>query len=146
MYKGEPHRVAEVLVIEDNPGDVRLLEEVFNELQAEIHMTVARDGAEALEMVLGSTSAQRLRPDLILLDLNLPKVNGHEVLSKLKSSPLTGRIPVIVLTSSKAESDVRRAYDLHVNAYLKKPSTLEGLLSAAADINNFWLRTATLPS
>ncbi|MCU1294103.1 MAG: Response regulator receiver modulated diguanylate cyclase/phosphodiesterase [Bryobacterales bacterium] len=146
MYKREPRKVAEILVIEDNPGDVRLLEEVFRELQADIHITVARDGAEGLEMVHGSTSGKRLLPDLILLDLNLPKVSGHDVLSRLKSNPLTSRIPVIVLTSSKAEIDVRRAYELHVNAYLKKPSTLEGLLSAAEDITNFWLRTATLPS
>ena len=146
MGKREPRKIAEVFVVEDNPGDVRLLEEAFRELQADIHLTVARDGAEALEMVHCPTSGQRLRPDLILLDLNLPKVSGHDVLSSLKSNPLTSRIPVIVMTSSKAEMDVRRAYELHVNAYLKKPSTLEGLFSAAEDITNFWLRTATLPS
>lgn len=86
------------------------------------------------------------RPDLILLDLNLPKLSGHEVLSRLKENPATARIPVIILTSSRAEGDVRRAYDSHANAYLKKPSTLDGLLTAAQDINNFWVRTATLPA
>ncbi len=145
MYKREPRKLAELLVIEDNPGDVRLLEEVFRELAADVHISVARDGAEALETIYGSVSGFGTLPDLILLDLNLPKVSGHEVLSKLKSNPLTIRIPVIVFTSSKAESDVKRAYDCHVNAYLKKPSTLDGLLSAAEDITNFWLRTATLP-
>jgi two-component system, chemotaxis family, response regulator Rcp1 len=139
-------KLVEVLIIEDNPGDVRLLEEAFHEMQADVHINVARDGAEALQMVLQSTpSGTRRNPDLILLDLNLPKVNGHDVLARLKSDPATVRIPVIVLTSSKAEADIRRAYDSHANAYLKKPSTLEGLLSATKDITNFWLRTVTLP-
>jgi CheY-like chemotaxis protein len=146
MYKRELRRTAELLIVEDNPGDVRLLEEVFRELAADVHLSVARDGAEALEAIREATSGGKLRPDLILLDLNLPKVSGHDVLSHLKTNPLTTRIPVIVFTSSKAEADVKRAYDAHVNAYLKKPSTLDGLLSAAEDIANFWLRTATLPN
>lgn len=146
MPHSRPCRTAEILVIEDNPGDVRLLQEVFLELAADVRLSVARDGAEALEIIKCSISGGVPRPHLILLDLNLPKVSGHEVLSHLKGNPLTSRIPVIIFTSSKAESDVRRAYDAHVNAYLKKPSTLDGLLTAAADITNFWLRTATLPS
>lgn len=145
MYKREPRKTAELLIIEDNPGDVRLLEEVFRELAADVHLSIARDGAEALDILDGSTPGSGVWPDLILLDLNLPKLSGHEVLSRLKTNPLTIRIPVIVFTSSKAEADVKRAYDSHVNAYLKKPSTLDGLLSAAEDIANFWLRTATLP-
>lgn len=137
----------ELLIIEDNPGDVRLLEEAFRELQANIHIQVARDGAEGLEMLLDSNQHHtRKRPDLILLDLNLPKISGHDVLTRLKSNPLTSRIPIIVLTSSRAESDVRRAYESHANAYLKKPSTLDGLLAAAQDIKNFWMETATLPT
>jgi two-component system, chemotaxis family, response regulator Rcp1 len=146
MHWREPRKTAELLIVEDNPGDVRLLEEVFRELQADVHLTIAQDGAEALKVVAAAAFGPKKRPDLILLDLNLPKVSGHEVLSRLKGSPLTVCIPVIVLTSSKAEDDVKRAYDSHVNAYMKKPSTLEGLLSAAEDITNFWLRTATLPS
>jgi CheY-like chemotaxis protein len=82
---------------------------------------------------------------LILLDLNLPKVSGHDVLAKIKSDPQTRHIPVIVLTSSRADSDVRRAYQSHANAYLRKPPTLEGLLSTARDVKNFWMETATLP-
>lgn len=139
-------KTVELLIIEDNPGDVRLLEEAFEELNSNVHLHVARDGAEGLEMVneaFGSATAWQ--PDLILLDLNLPKVNGHDVLARLKADPKTMRIPVIVLTSSRADADVRRAYDSHANAYLKKPSTLDGLLSAAQDITNFWVRTATLP-
>lgn len=137
----------ELLIIEDNPGDVRLLEEAFRELEANIHIQIARDGAEGLEMVLDANQHHsRKRPDLILLDLNLPKISGHDVLTRLKSNPLTSRIPVIVLTSSRAESDVRRAYESHANAYLKKPSTLDGLMSAAQDIKSFWMETATLPN
>jgi chemotaxis family two-component system response regulator Rcp1 len=145
---GNPSRKpTELLIIEDNPGDVRLLEEAFRELEANIHIQVARDGAEGLEKVLAPLEQRSSkRPDLILLDLNLPKISGHDVLTRLKSNPQTCRIPVIVLTSSRAESDVRRAYESHANAYLKKPSTLDGLLSAAQDIKNFWMETATLPS
>jgi chemotaxis family two-component system response regulator Rcp1 len=137
----------QVLLIEDNPGDVRLLEEAFRELNTDIHMKVARDGAEGLDMVLQTPQRKpSWYPDLILLDLNLPKVSGHDVLARIKNNPQTCRIPVIVLTSSRAESDVRRAYESHANAYLKKPSTLDGLISAAQQIKSFWMETATLPS
>ena len=135
-----------MLIVEDNPGDVRLLEEAFRELRADVNIQVAKDGAEALELVQAAQRPAMRQPDLILLDLNLPKVNGHDVLVRIKTNPSTCRIPVIVLTSSRAESDVRRAYESHANAYLKKPSTLDGLMSAAQDIKNFWMETATLPS
>jgi two-component system, chemotaxis family, response regulator Rcp1 len=140
------HRTLELLIVEDNPGDVRLLEEAFRELRADVNIQVAKDGAEALELVHSPHMSASRHPDLILLDLNLPKVNGHDVLVRIKSNPKTCRIPVIVLTSSRAESDVRRAYESHANAYLKKPSTLDGLMSAAQDIKSFWMETATLPS
>lgn len=147
MSRNSLRKPTELLIIEDNPGDVRLLEEAFRELEANIHIRVARDGAEGLEMVLAPTpQLPGKRPDLILLDLNLPKISGHDVLMRLKSNPLTSRIPVIILTSSRAESDVRRAYESHANAYLKKPSTLDGLMSAAQDIKSFWMETATLPT
>ena len=124
-----------------------MLEEAFEELQANINLHVARDGAEGLEMAFAAgAQSDGWRPDIILLDLNLPKIGGHEVLTRLKNTPATCRIPVIILTSSRAESDVKRAYELHANAYLKKPSTLDGLLSAARDIKSFWMETATLPS
>lgn len=147
MPRNSLRKPTELLIIEDNPGDVRLLEEAFRELEANIRIRVARDGAEGLQMVLEPThQSSAKRPDLILLDLNLPKISGHDVLTRLKSDPLTSRIPVIVLTSSRAESDVRRAYESHANAYLKKPSTLDGLMSAAQDIKSFWMETATLPT
>jgi CheY-like chemotaxis protein len=138
-------RAVHLLIIEDNPGDVRLLEEAFDELRANIKIQVARDGAEGIEIVSGGNPNKEGSPDLILLDLNLPKISGHDVLVKIKSDPRTRHIPVIILTSSRAESDVRRAYQSHANAYLRKPSTLEGLLNTARDIKNFWMETATLP-
>jgi two-component system, chemotaxis family, response regulator Rcp1 len=147
MFRSHSAKPLEVLVIEDNPGDVRLLEEAFRELDANVSMHVARDGAEALDMVFQPAIASKHKyPDLILLDLNLPKVNGHDVLSRIKSDPATTQIPVIVLTSSRAEADIRRAYQAHANAYLKKPSSLDGLISAALHIKNFWMDTATLPT
>jgi two-component system, chemotaxis family, response regulator Rcp1 len=146
MPRGHSEKPIQVLLIEDNPGDVRLLEEAFRELRADIHMQVAKDGAEGLDMVLRTVQPKtNWQPDIILLDLNLPKVSGHDVLERIKSNPQTCRIPVIILTSSKAESDVRRAYESHANAYLKKPSTLDGLMSAAQQIKSFWMETATLP-
>ncbi len=137
----------QILLIEDNPGDVRLLEEVFSELCPNVTMRVAKDGAEGLEMLAVDDAASKpgWRPDLVLLDLNLPKVSGHEVLEKVKNDHRTSHIPIIVLTSSRAESDVRRAYDGHANAYLRKPSTLDGLFAAASHIKGFWLDAATLP-
>lgn len=146
MRGSQFHRTLQLLIVEDNPGDVRLLEEAFRELRADVNIQVAKDGAEALELVQSPRTNGTPRPDLILLDLNLPKINGHDVLVRIKNNPKTCRIPVIVLTSSRAESDVRRAYESHANAYLKKPSTLDGLIAAAQDIKNFWMETATLPT
>ena len=139
----QSHRPLELLIIEDNPGDVLLLEEAFGELQANVNIHVAKDGAEGIEMLLDAKNAWR--PDLILLDLNLPKISGHDVLARIKGSPLTRWIPVIVLTSSRAESDIRRAYESYANAYLRKPSTLDGLLAAARDMKRVWMETAILP-
>src|SRR5581483_856766 len=140
MPGNQPHRPLELLIIEDNPGDIRLLQEAFLELRANVNIQVAKDGAEGLELVLSAKHPKKgWRPDLILLDLNLPKVSGHDVLARIKNNPQSCAIPVIVLTSSRAESDVRRAYESHANAYLKKPSTLDGLVSAAQDIKNFWM-------
>lgn len=145
MFRSNGHRSIKLLIVEDNPGDVRLLEEAFHELKADVRILVAKDGAEALDFMNRRGDPEDFQPDLVLLDLNLPKVSGHDVLAHMKGNPETTRIPIIVLTSSRAESDVRRAYEAHANAYLKKPSTLEGLLTAAQDIQNFWMKTATLP-
>jgi CheY-like chemotaxis protein len=138
--------MVEVVLIEDNPGDVRLLEEAFRELHANIHLQVAKDGAEGIDVVEKRVGERvQPRPDLILLDLNLPKISGHDVLARLKTNPITRRIPVIVLTSSRADIDVRKAYDSHANAYLRKPSSLDDLISAVQQIKNFWMECVTLP-
>jgi chemotaxis family two-component system response regulator Rcp1 len=136
----------QILIVEDNPADVRLLAEVFTELCANVTLAVAKDGAEGLEMISSwGGRNNNHHPDLVLLDLNLPKISGHEVLARIKKDPRTCHVPVIVLTSSRAESDVSLAYQFHANAYLKKPSTLEGLFKAAGQIKSFWLETVTLP-
>ena len=139
-------RPVHLLIIEDNPGDVRLLDEAFIELRANVQIQVAKDGAEGIQAIARAGQNKESAPDLILLDLNLPKISGHDVLVKIKSDPRMRHIPVIILTSSRAESDVHRAYQCHANAYLRKPSTLEGLLNAARDVKNFWMETAILPS
>jgi CheY-like chemotaxis protein len=147
MLVANSHRPVEILLVEDNPGDVRLLEEAFRELRANIHIQVAKDGAEALDLIFHRSDTRANRhPDMILLDLNLPKISGHDVLTKIKTNPETCRIPVIVLTSSRADADIRRAYEAHANAYLRKPSTLDGLMAAVQQIKNFWMETATLPN
>lgn len=145
MDRVSPHRPMELFIVEDNAGDVRLLEEAFRELKANVNIRVAKDGAEGIEMLVGPSAPTNWRPDLILLDLNLPKLSGHDVLARIKADPRTRRIPVIILTSSRAETDVKRAYEAHANAYLRKPSTLSGLMDAAQDVKGFWLETATLP-
>lgn len=147
ISESSPRRPVELLVIEDNPGDVRLLEVAFKEAFVDVRLHVAHDGVEGLTWVYDSVRSERNRQlDLILLDLNLPKLNGHAVLQKLKTDPATRRIPVIILTSSQAQADIARAYDFHANAYMSKPRTLDGLLTAVRDIASFWMRTATLPS
>jgi two-component system, chemotaxis family, response regulator Rcp1 len=136
----------EILVVDDNPSDVHLLTEAFQELNADLKLSVARDGAEALKLIQRGTTTDTWRPDLILLDLNLPKITGHEVLARLKNDPATRNIPVIVFTSSRAETDVKRAYDAHANAYVKKPTSLDGLMAAMRGLKVFWMETAQLPS
>ncbi len=134
----------QILVIEDNPADSRLLQEAFAQLSSNVVLRSAKDGIEALEIVSG-LAAKGERPDLVLLDLSLPKLSGHEVLAHIKQDPRLSSTPVIVLTSSAAESDVRRAYEFHANAYLQKPISLDGLLATAGQIKDFWMHTATLP-
>lgn len=131
-------------MVEDNPGDVRLLEEAFHELDARLDLHVAKDGAQALEILFGGKD--RWLPDLIFLDLNLPKVSGHEVLGRLKEDPEMRQIPVIVLTSSRAETDIRRAYESHANAYIRKPTSLDDLIACIRGFKVFWMETARLPN
>ena len=132
-------RRANILLVEDSAGDVMLTREAIAELELPIDLSVARDGEAALELVASSP-----RPDLILLDLNLPKMNGKEVLSELKSSDRLKTIPVIVLSTSMAPEDVRRCYELHANCYVTKPTNLERFIDMIRRIADFWLDLATL--
>ncbi len=135
-----------ILIIEDNPGDVRLLKDALKELKAPVEIRVASDGAEGLKMTFDQNpGSDAWHPDLIFLDLNLPKVGGHEVLARLKADPDKRLIPVIVLSSSRAENDINRAYDAHANAYIRKPTSLDDLMNAVKGLKSFWIDTVRLP-
>ena len=136
----------EILLVEDNPGDVRLTLEVLRDAKVSNHLAVARDGVEAMAMVCGQPPyAEAGHFDLILLDLNLPRKNGIEFLADLKSNPLLKRIPVIVLTSSQAGADILKTYDLHANCYITKPIGLDQFMHVVRSIEDFWLSVVTLP-
>jgi CheY-like chemotaxis protein len=139
-------RPIEILLVEDNPGDVRLTLEALKEGKLSNHLSVAEDGVAALAFLRREGAfAAAPRPDLILLDLNLPKRDGREVLSEIKADPDLRRIPVVVLTTSKAERDIVKSYDLHANCYITKPVVLEDFLEVIRSIESFWLTIVTLP-
>jgi two-component system, chemotaxis family, response regulator Rcp1 len=140
-------RPVEILLVEDNPGDVRLTIEALKEGKVRNSLSVARDGVEALAFLRrqGSFAGARC-PDLILLDLNLPKKDGREVLAEIKEDPALRRIPVVVLSTSKAEEDILRTYDLHANCYITKPVDLEQFIAVVRSIDDFWLTVVRLPS
>src|SRR5664279_833240 len=136
----------EVLLVEDSPGDVRLMQEVFRTVNKLIHLQVASDGVEAMAILRQwGEYANRPRPDLILLDLNLPRMDGREVLALIKEDPSLRTIPVIILTTSDAEVDIVRSYELQANAYLTKPVRLDEFESLVRSINDFWLTKVQLP-
>ncbi len=136
----------EILLVEDNPGDVRLTQEAIREAKIRNTLNVVNDGEQAIAYVRRQgTYADRPRPDLILLDLNLPRKDGREVLQDLKSDPDLHRIPVVVLTSSEAEQDILRTYDLYANAYVTKPVDLEQFMRVVSSIQDFWLNIVKLP-
>ena len=136
----------ELLLVEDNPGDVRLTREALKDNELATHLSVVVDGEAAVEFVhRRGEYADAPRPVLILLDLNLPKKDGREVLAEIKADPDLRRIPVIVLTSSKSESDVIAAYELHANSYCAKPVQLDAFIELVGSIEAFWLNRATLP-
>ena len=136
----------EILLVEDNPGDVRLTREARKEGKIRNNLTVAEDGVEAMRILRrqGEFDAAP-RPDLILLDLNLPRKDGREVLAELKDDPELRRIPVVVLTTSKSEEDVLRSYDLHANCYITKPVDLPQFLSVLNAVEEFWVTIVRLP-
>jgi CheY-like chemotaxis protein len=136
----------EVLLVEDSPGDVRLTREAFKDAKVLINLHVASDGAEAMAFLeREGRFANAPRPDLILLDLNLPKKDGREVLKEIKESPTLGSIPVVILTTSASEADVLRSYRLHANCYITKPVNLDGFLTVVKSIDSFWLSVVRLP-
>jgi chemotaxis family two-component system response regulator Rcp1 len=136
----------EILLVEDNPGDVRLTKEALKEGKVYSNLHWAKDGVEALEFLRHQGRfADVPRPDIILLDLNLPKKDGREVLSEIKSDENLKRIPVVILTTSKAEEDVLRSYQLHANCYVTKPVDLEKFIVVVQSIDMFWLTVVTLP-
>jgi len=136
----------EVLLVEDSLGDVRLTQEAFRDANSNVRIHVAHDGVEAMAFLRrdGAFSAAP-RPDLILLDLNLPKMDGREVLACIKGDESLKLIPTIILTTSDSEADIVRSYELQANCYLSKPVQLDGFESLVKSINDFWLTKAKLP-
>lgn len=141
---GEP---IELMLVEDNPGDVDLTLEALRELKLHNRISVAHDGVEALaRLTRHPPHADHPRPDLILLDLNLPRMDGRELLAAIRGDPALSSIPVIVLSSSAAERDIAGIYALHANCYVTKPVELEDFLAVIRSIQHFWLTVARLPS
>jgi len=143
-----PHsRPIQVLLVEDNPADVRLTRDALSEGKVVNELSVVTDGVEALRYLRREGSyAAAPRPDLVLLDLNLPRKSGREVLQEIKADPELRRIPVMVLTTSKADEDLDRAYSLHANCYIRKPVDLDEFLEVVRSIEHFWFTIVTLPS
>ena len=135
-----------VLLVEDDPGDVLITREAFAENKVRNHLSVVSDGIKALQFLRREEEfADAPRPDLILLDLNLPRMDGHEVLAHIKSDFELQRIPVVILTTSYAEEDVLRSYELHANAYVTKPVDFERFLSVVRQIDDFFVTVVKLP-
>jgi chemotaxis family two-component system response regulator Rcp1 len=136
----------EILLVEDSPGDVRLTREALKDAKMHINLHVASDGIEAMAfMNREGEFADVPRPDLILLDLNLPRKDGRQVLEEIKANPALMTIPIVILTTSASEEDVLRSYRLHANCYISKPVDLDGFLKVIKSIDNFWLSIVKLP-
>jgi CheY-like chemotaxis protein len=144
MNAGQP---IEILLIEDNPGDARLALEAVREAKVHNHLSWVSDGVDAIAFLRREgPHAKAPRPDLILLDLNLPRKDGREVLAEIKADEGLKRIPVVVLTTSQAEEDIHRAYGLNANCYISKPVDLEQFLRVVKNIKDFWLTIVRLPA
>jgi chemotaxis family two-component system response regulator Rcp1 len=143
---GEDGMPIHVLLVEDSPGDVRLTQEAFRDADATIRLHVASDGVEAMAFLRREgIHADSPRPDLILLDLNLPKMDGREVLVHIKEDESLKMIPTVILTTSEAESDIVMSYQLQANCYLNKPVQLDAFENLVKSINDFWLTKVKLP-
>jgi chemotaxis family two-component system response regulator Rcp1 len=140
-------RPIEILLVEDNPGDVRLTQEAFKDSKVTNRLHVVTDGVEAMQFLRREAKhADAPRPDLILLDLNLPKKDGREVLAEIREDPEVHMIPVVVLTASKVDEDICRAYELQCSCYITKPVDFEQFTHVVKSIQSFWLTIVTLPS
>ena len=138
--------LVEILLVEDNPGDVRLTQEAMKDGKMRNNLSVARDGVEAMAFLRQEGQyADAPRPDVVLLDLNLPKKDGREVLAEIKADPELRRIPVVVLTSSKADEDIASSYDSHANCYVTKPGDLEQFMEVIRSVEGFWVQIVKLP-
>ena len=143
----DDHVPIEILLVEDNQGDVRLTKEVLKEGRIANTLNVVMDGVEALKYLRREGDYAKVRDtDLILLDLNLPKMDGREVLAVIKADPVLSRIPVVVLTTSGAEADILSAYSLHANCYITKPVSLDRFVDVVRSIEDFWLSLVRLPA
>lgn len=139
-------REVDVLLVEDNPGDVRLTREAFEQARLRTELHVVRRGEEALDYLNQQGNYENAtQPDIVLLDLNLPGLNGLEVLEEIRETPELKTIPVIILTSSKSEEDIVRSYERHANAYLTKPVNVDKFVNLARTVGDFWLQTVKLP-
>jgi two-component system, chemotaxis family, response regulator Rcp1 len=146
MTSGEGLRPAEILYVEDNAADVRLTVEALKDAKVRTNLHMAKDGEEALAFLHREGKyATAPRPDLVLLDLNLPKVSGREVLGIIKKDPNLKQIPVVILTTSRSEEDVARSYEAHANCFITKPVDLHKFLSVIRTIEGFWVTVVTLP-
>ena len=138
-------RSLKILLVEDSPSDVRLVREAMKESAISVQIVVAKDGVEAMDYLHQAELGLVVRPDLVILDLNLPRKNGREVLAEVKASPNLRQIPVVVMTSSRSDDDIQQAYALNANCYITKPNDLQEYVNVVQSIENFWFLTATLP-
>lgn len=146
MDRGDS-RPIEILLVEDNPGDARLTQEAMRAAKMRNNLTMVEDGVEAMAYLRREGRFEgAARPDLILLDLNLPRKDGREVLAEVKADPVLKFIPVVILTTSQAEEDVMRAYSLHANCYVTKPVDLDQFMRVVQTIDDFWVSVVTLPT
>ena len=145
-YESSLHPI-EILLVEDNPGDSRLAKEALKESKLKNNLYIAEDGVEAMNFLYKTGKYSKMpRPDLVILDLNLPKKDGREVLAEIKNDDNLKRIPVVILTISKAEEDILKTYNLHANCYVTKPLDLDQFMKVVRSIEDFWLTIVKLPN
>jgi len=147
MTQGNGAKPVDILLVEDNPGDVRLTQEALKDAKLKVNLHVVNDGVEAMAFLRREGKYESKPPaDLVLLDLNLPKKDGREVLAEIKSDTRLKRTPVVIVTTSKAEEDIVRTYDLHANCYVTKPLDLDQFVTMVQSIEHFWLTIVKLPT